>query len=196
MKKDFVFIAVILILSFLYLRTCGLAKVEPGPEEFILIKTDTVKIEGKTDTLFFAGKVRRIVDSFPVFVEVKIDTATNDTVKTYFKEFSDSLLSGTIKSKVVGSLLSSELEYVPKFPKYITRTDTIKINTEKTKPVNNYGLYYGLVLGGSKTSFSAAPSLMLKTKQKLYFTFGYDLINKTVNLGAFSVIRSPFSRSR
>jgi hypothetical protein len=196
MKKDFIFIAIILVLSFLYLRTCGPDKVEPGPEDFILFKTDTVKTQGKTDTVFLSGKTRRIVDSFPVFVEVRVDEKTNDTVKTYFKEFSDSLISGSIKSEVVGLLLSSELQYVPKFPKYITRVDTVKILEQKTKPVNNYGLYYGVVLGGSKTSFSAAPSLMLKTPRKLYFTAGYDLINKTVNLGAFSVINSPFSRKR
>lgn len=182
------------VLGFFLLRSCNSkeAPIKNGSE--IILSTDTIKtiIKGAPDTVFL--QVEKIVykDKEPTKIAEEIDTTPEgviDTVKTYLTQFSDSLINATIKSKVKGSLLSTELNFTPKFPRYITRTDTVKEKIETIKARNNYELSVGAVLGGSSGRFSFAPSLMLKTKKPFYLSLGYDLINKTYYLGGYAPIR-------
>lgn len=182
------------VLAFFLLRSCNTKETPIKNGSEIIISTDTIKtiIKGAPDTVFL--EVEKIVykDKKPTKIAEEIDTTpegTIDTVKTYLTEFSDSLINATIKSKVKGSLLSTELNFKPKFPRYITRTDTIKEKIETIKARNNYELSVGAVLGGSSDRFSFAPSLMLKTKKPFYLSLGYDIIIKTYNVGFYVPIR-------
>ena len=193
-KKEFFYLVIIGVLAFFLLRSCNTKETPIKNGSEIIISTDTIKtiIKGAPDTVFL--EVEKIVykDKKPKKITEEIDTTpegTIDTVKTYLTEFSDSLIDATIKSKVKGSLLSTELNFKPKFPRYITRTDTIKEKIETIKARNNYELSVGAVLGGSSDRFSFAPSLMLKTKKPFYLSLGYDLIIKTYNVGFYVPIR-------
>ena len=189
-KKELFYLVIIGVLAFFLLRSCNTKETPIKNGSEIIISTDTIKtiIKGAPDTVFL--EVEKIVykDKKPTKIAEEIDTTpegTIDTVKTYLTEFSDSLIDATIKSKVKGSLLSTELNFKPKFPRYITRTDTIKEKIETIKARNNYELSFGAVLGGSSDRFSFAPSLMLKTKKPFYLSLGYDLINKTYYFGGY-----------
>lgn len=193
-KKELFYLVIIGVLAFFLLRSCNTKETPIKNGSDIIISTDTIKtiIKGAPDTVFL--EVEKIVykDKKPTKIAEEIDTTpegTIDTVKTYLTEFSDSLIEATIKSKVKGSLLSTELNFKPKFPRYITRTDTIKEKIETIKARNNYELSVGAVLGGSSDRFSFAPSLMLKTKKPFYLSLGYDLIIKTYNVGFYVPIR-------
>lgn len=186
--QNFIIIVLALIIFIMGVNNCNNELSASGEA---VTKIDSFFVAGKSDTVFFPGKVRRFVDSFPVLVEIEIERETKDTINTYLTELQDSLISGTIKSKVKGQLIATEINYTPKFPKYITRVDTIRINKEITKPANNYGLYFGVIVGAGPSSLAASPSLMLKTKKDFVFTGGYDLINKAVTVGAFTPIRWP-----
>lgn len=193
-KKELFYLVIIGVLAFFLLRSCNTKETPIKNGSEIIISTDTIKtiIKGAPDTVFL--EVEKIVykDKKPTKIAEEIDTTpegTIDTVKTYLTEFSDSLINATIKSKVKGSLLSTELNFKPKFPRYITRTDTIKEKIETIKARNNYELSVGAVLGGSSDRFSFAPSLMLKTKKPFYLSLGYDLIIKTYNVGFYVPIR-------
>ena len=189
-KKEFILYVIIGVLTFILFRQCG--SLPSGPKKGVdeVISSDTVKvfILGKPDTVFI-DRIYHYRDTIPKYIFAEVDTATGDTLKTYLTAFSDSLIEATITSKVKGALLSTDLVFTPKFPRYITRVDTFKQSIETVKARNNYGLYIGGVLGGSSERFSVTPSLMLKTPKKLYFTAGYDLINKTYHVGAFTEIR-------
>ena len=193
-KKELFYLVIIGVLAFFLLRSCNTKETPIKNGSEIIISTDTIKtiIKGAPDTVFL--EVEKIVykDKKPTKIDEEIDTTpegTIDTVKTYLTEFSDSLINATIKSKVKGSLLSTELNFKPKFPRYITRTDTIKEKIETIKARNNYELSVGAVLGGSSDRFSFAPSLMLKTKKPFYLSLGYDIIIKTYNVGFYVPIR-------
>ena len=193
-KKELFYLVIIGVLGFFLLRSCNTkeAIIKNGSE--IILSTDTIKtiIKGDPDTVFL--QVEKIVykDKKPTKIAEEIDTTPEgviDTVKTYLTQFSDYLIDATIKSKVKGLLLSTELNFTPKFPRYITRTDTVKEKIETIKARNNYELSVGAVLGGSSGRFSFAPSLMLKTKKPFYLSLGYDIINKTTYVGGFVPIR-------
>lgn len=192
MSRDFILFGIIAVLCFILFRQCN-----KGPEVIKgdeIIKTDTLRvyIPGKPDTVEIERTKIVYKDRAPEVITSTIDTATGDTIKNYLTEFSDSLIDATITSKVKGSLISTDFSFVPKFPKYITRVDTFKQSIETIKARNNYGLYVGAVLSGSSERFGVIPSVMLKTPKKLYFTAGYDLINKTYNVGAFTAVNWPF----
>ena len=190
MIKDFIFFGIIAILCLVILNKCNNDKQDPGEDKVISSDTVRVFIPGKTDTTYI-DRVRvvykdREPDGFTEEVSHE-----GDTVKTYITNFSDTLLDGAIvTAKVKGELISSSFTYKPLFPKYITRVDTFKESVVTVKERDKYEFYVGAVAGASGTKFSFVPSVMIRTRRKFALTAGYDLLNKTYNLGGFS--RLPF----
>jgi len=188
--KDFIFFGIIAILCLVILNKCNNDKQDPGEDKVISSDTVLVYIEGKPDTVEIE-RVRvvykdREPDGFTEEVSHE-----GDTVKTYITNFSDTLLDGAIvTAKVKGELISSSFTYKPLFPKYITRVDTFKESIVTVKERDKYEFYVGAVAGANSSNFSFTPSVALRTKKSLVFTLGYDLLNKTYNLGGFS--RLPF----
>lgn len=186
MIKDFILFGVIALLAGLLLRQCNGTAEITGGDKVISSDTAIIFIPGKPDTIEIE-RIRVVYrDRAPDGFTAEVDT-TGDTVKTYITNFSDSLLEGAIvTAKVKGSLISSSFTYKPLFPKYITRVDTFKESVVTVKERNKYEFYIGAVAGASAEKFSFTPSVALRTKKSLVFTLGYDLLNKTYNLGGFS----------
>lgn len=189
--RDFILFGIIAILCLALLNKCGDKSDNYGGDKVISSDTVIVFLPGKPDTVEIE-RVRVVYrDREPEGFITYVDTI-GDTVKTYITNFSDSLLKGAIvTAKVKGTLLSSSFTYVPLFPKYITRVDTVKESVVTVKERNKYEFYVGAVAGaGSAGGFNFSPTLALRTKKSLVFTLGYDLLNKTYQVGGFSTL--PF----
>jgi hypothetical protein len=148
---------------------------------------DTVVMtKTRIDTVFF--------NTTPT--KTKGGTIKKDTSKTnldfpeinfYTQEYNDSLISGTLQSAVKGELLSTELTYVPKFPKYITRVDSVFTNVYQTTTEIKYKQPFGFIVGGglglSHNGYpSAIPQVGIQLKQHINLIYGYDLINQSHNI--------------
>ncbi len=134
----------------------------------------------KVDTVKF-------VDTVKYYVAIEIPTPIFDTIDStnvYTAEFEDSLIVGTVTSKVDGVLVDQEFEYTPKFPKYITIHDsTTVIKTVMKEIPKKRELYMGLYAGGNTNTFNLMPVLSFKDKKDRMFSYGYNVIDNTHNVG-------------
>ena len=142
-------------------------------------RIDTVSIIKTTiDTVFFKSKPR------VVFVSVnKYDTVwINDTTahRLYTNHFNDSLIEATLETEVDGVLIRNKLSYIPLFPKYINRIDSVfrDIYIPNGYPPPSSFIYGGLFVNGSKASFGFGPNIGYYYKSGLMFQYGYNLLNK------------------
>ncbi len=189
-------IIIVLFLLILFLQFCN-RTVNPGESEIIIEHTiDSVFIPGKTDTLFYP-------DSIPYEVKVKeyvylekIDSSTGSISKVYTNPVEDSLISGTITTEINDSckITNQTLSYTPKFPKYILRTDTLKISEETTILKQNTKVFGGLEIGGSGNQFNFGPKVSILTKKDLLYSYNYDVINRTHNISFVYKINNPFKK--
>jgi hypothetical protein len=191
-KKEWVYWLVIIILAFLLLRGCGNSTTDcPEPTIKITTKDSVVYVKGETDTIYFEKmySIKNIkptkVDAIQEFEDTPISTFVYQTL------VEDTLIKGEIISRVSNNKLTgSDFNYTPKFPKYITRVDTIKdfktTIIEKTIVKNKWEVYVGAVVGGSKTNFVLTPTLLIRTTKNLSVSAGYDLINQTYNIGVYT----------
>ena len=192
--KNILIYIVLAVVLILYLRSCNGRSIATDPE--IEIKVDSVYIkDANPDTVF----VERVVNEIKWLKPDKeyiteYDTVYMDSVNVFNTTYSDSLIEGSIITKSTGKVLSTDLIYTPKFPKYITIVDTLRIDSTTTITKSKWGLYAGVIIGGNETQFNIAPSVLLKTNKGLQFSAGYGLIDKTYNFGIFTVIKNPFKR--
>lgn len=156
---------------------------------------EVIKVERVTDTIRITT-----IDTIP-FVQVEYSTNTvyvhdtvyqvNDSIKfhDYTTSIEDSLLSGTISTRVAQQdtniqLLSQQLQYTPKFPQYIYRTDSIIIKDSVT--VTKEKKRIGLLLGAdfvAGSNLGVAPKVGWQFKNGHIVEGGYDPFNKNVHLG-------------
>ena len=185
-KGSYILIGVMAVIILLMLYCSPNDKnIDSNGGEFIEHKTviDTTYIVGRKDTTVF--------DTVKRYVEVPIYTPVYDTIKElniYDNPYEDSLISGLIHSEVDGQLVWQTITYTPKFPKYITQTDTLKIHQTDSITITKYEpkkvkLYAGFEFGGNPQSFSASPFVSLADKRNNQFSFRYDIINNTYNVG-------------
>ena len=190
----------IFILSFIVLRSCNEDKViVDNVSDRELPPPDTVRIVGKDIPVPFPVEVIKWKERKPdsiakVDFVPNLETGSVDTVKTYLTEFKDTLISGTITSKVIGTLVSSSFKFKPLFPQTILRVDTFQIKKPTAVYKERWGLYVGGIVGGSLDRFSLQPAILVKTNNNLQFSLGYELIGKTYNVGMFTKINNPFKR--
>jgi hypothetical protein len=102
-----------------------------------------------------------------------------DSTYEYVNFYEDSLLSGTITSTSTGLILSQILEYTPKFPKYIIKTDTITINNNTVIEKKKIKLFIGAEIGGNKNTFGISPIIDIQTKKGYMYGYRYGLVDKT-----------------
>ncbi len=148
------------------------------------VEIDTIFVKGISDTIHFH-------DTVPKYVYVEVTTPVFDTVRNiniYDNSYEDSLIDGWIHSEVDGTLLWQNITYTPKFPKYITRVDTLRITKDSTTTITireevKRKIYAGFELGGNANSFTASPTISLLDKRDNEFSYRYDIINKTHNIG-------------
>ena len=187
-KREWILLLTITVLAFILLRQCNSTT---GTVDPIDLTPDTTYIQGPTDTVLFHDTVFEYKYLTSTITDVIHDTITGDTVRTYSTPVTDSLLEGKITTKVKGLILSTDFSYKPKFPKFITRTDTLKITEPVVVPKEKWGVYVGAELGGNATMFRLQPTLLVKTNKTLQFSVGYDLIHKTYNVGAYTKLKWP-----
>ena len=181
-----------LLVYILYMHSC---KQLNCPE--VVSTSDTNRIT-VIDTLFFAKgptstKGSKPVALGPVIDEEPVDSELIanrcDSTYRYSQQYEDSLIAGTLYANVRGTLLSSTLEYTPKFPKYINRTDSIIITNTNTVTEKIYTRPYGFIVGGGliidRTSqMSFAFDVGVQLKQGVNVTYRYDPIRAQHGLGA------------
>ena len=152
--------------------------------------TDTIRIHS-VDTIELPGTVRYITLTIPVPVHDTIfigDSIVIDSLNTYTTDISDSLITGSITSRVDGVLVSQSLNYTPMFPKYIIRTDSIIIDNTLTleKKKNHY--FLGGEVGGNSNVFNLSPVIGMSSKKGYNYSYRYGLVDKTHNFTISKVI--------
>lgn len=186
MRRDFILFSIIAVLTFLLFRGCN---DEPGGGETkVVVKTDTIReyIKGEPETTF-VEVVKVVREVAPQVVE-----AVNDSVSKFTTVFNDSLALIEVSSLVKGELISSDLKFTPLFPKYITRVDTFKQEVTNEVVVKKWKFSAGAIFSGNAERFGLAPTLLIENKKNLGVSLGYDVINKTYNVGVFTQLKSPF----
>lgn len=166
------------------LQQCGGGSGE-CPEAVVTTKTVTSLVKGTADTVFVEiEKPIYIEVNIPVPTTVTVPTAEGDiTVNEYTTEITDSLIKGAITSKVDGVLVSQEFNYVPMFPKYINRVDTVIIDNTEIKVQKHSYIGIGGILGGSPNTINLMPTITYSTKNNYIYSYSYGLFDKTHNIG-------------
>jgi len=193
-KERIVFLALLLgiLLLFLFEKCTPKENINLG-ENIISHTIDTVLIKGESDTITFTDTVVTQIVKYKY-----IDTTEhNINLRVYTSEVEDSLLSGTIYTKLDLSscnIIDQNIKYTAKFPKFITRIDTLKINEKVVKEQIRNKVFIGLELGGNLNSFSAGPKISLKTKKDMLYNYRYDIILNTHNIGVSFKLTNPFKK--
>jgi len=158
-----------------------------GKNNDIIKNTDTVVItKTRIDTIVFERIITKTKGG-----TIKKDTTkkdpSNEDINFFTQEYDDSLISGILHSMVRGDLLSTELIYIPKFPKYILRTDSILTTITNNITKIEYRQPFGFIVGGGfganpSGQFNVMPQVGVQLKQNINFIYGYDFINKSHNI--------------
>lgn len=181
-KTNKILVGLILVLAVLFMvQTCR-NRTGNLPTSTSITTIDTTHVS-HVDTIPFYN----IIDSIRWKNLTVISSYSNSDSSefTYITDMSDSLLAGTINTKVKsdGTLVNQGFTYIPKFPKYITRTDTFWINKETVTTINkpNWGIYGGLMVSPYK-NFSMIGTVGIKTKKDMYFGIGYEPFRNNIYL--------------
>ncbi len=178
-------IIVVLLLIFVWGK-CGSDPIEHNPiiteyytDTTYVTHTDTVefkKIVTTTKTKLFYKNIYNVDDSTKLF---KFQT-----------HVSDSLITGDIVTKLtlrdsVLNLVSQNISYIPKFPKYIHTTDSIfiKDSTVITKLDNKMNFLLGVTTTFGEQPMTVTPTIGLQLKNKTIIEGGYDPFNKQIMVG-------------
>lgn len=164
----------------------------------LLSDTTTTTTEISVDSVYVTKTVVDTItfhDTLVQYIYIRPSKPIRDTiyigdtlrlVNTYKEEIEDSLISGVITSQVDGVLVSQNLVYSPKFPKFVIQRDSIFVNTTKTiketTKIDKWGIYPGFGIGGNSENFILEPGLAFNTGKGSIITGGYDLVNKTYSL--------------
>ena len=133
----------------------------------------------------------------PVYIHDTIwegDSAIIKSLTEYKTDITDSLIEGKIISRVDGVLISQSLEYSALFPKYIIRTDTVKIIENTVIDTKRFFLYVGGELGGSYDKFNLSPIIGVGTKKGYMYGYRYGLVDKTHNISFSKKLSFNFRR--
>ena len=179
-------VIVALIGCILLLNECGRTTkvcVEKNPEVI------TEVIEGINDTIYVTLK-EIIHDTLyleaPTEVVVEDSSGSYVSLNKYETQVDDSLISGTITSYAKGIIVNQAIRYTPKFPKYITRVDTVKVAKTIDEAKTKFGI--GFEVGGNQNLFNLSPKIQLNSKSGYSYSFRYGLLDKSYNIGVVKII--------
>lgn len=181
LNKTLIIICIIL-LFIVSLTTCNNKR---GSGDVTTVETtyDTTHVT-HTDTIPFYN----IIDSIRVInLPIVSETVNSDSSEfSYLTEVSDSLLDGRISTVVKsdGTLVNQNFTYLPKFPKYINRVDSIFVTKEiKTTTIKNtWGIYGGVTLVPVQTP-AIIGSLGFKSRKGHMYELGYNPFNRDIFIG-------------
>lgn len=182
-KQSAILIIIVFILGFIVLFRYN-GEYEGRYGETVV---DTLKITHIDTNWFDSVRVKTITK----IEKVQIFEYPEDSSKVYryTTNIEDSLITGNIITGIklkdtTLTLLGQYIDYIPKFPKYIHRTDSIIITKETfLESPKKIKLAIGLnsVLG--KEFYGIGPSMELQLKEKININAGYDLVNKGITFG-------------
>lgn len=182
-KTNKILVGIILILLLLLaFRTCKSIKKPSTNVNYSTIVSDTNRVTLVDTIPFYNIKDSIRWHNLPIISKVP---SIDSTEWTYVTAMNDSLINGTITTKVknTGELKAQDFTYVPKFPKYIVRTDSITITNTITNTITepDWGIYGGLMVSPYK-NLSLIATAGLKTKKDMYFGLGFDPFKQNVYL--------------
>lgn len=152
------------------------------------IQIDTQYVKGKIDTLevfnayvetkgIILNPIPKIEYRYKYIDPVNNKQETVDSIKSFNVKINDSLIDGTFHliNNFEGDLVYSKFNYKPKFPKYITSTDTIKTIVTKTITLDNKRALLGAGVGYTTINNLHIPSLSgsYTTKNNTQFIIEY-----------------------
>ena len=168
-----------LVTYILFLQNCNTSK--ECPENI----TTTFKQEIVYDTVEFPKYiVREVKVKVPVPVSV-YDTIMNKEINYYTENYNDTLIEGQLCAKVDGTLVSWGFDYIPLFPKYITKTVTNStlITVHDTVESKKARFFLGLQSRvGQGVDYDMYPFVSLQ-KNNLLFNLGYSPLKKAGEFG-------------
>lgn len=181
-KQNNIQLIIIFILLVLLMFRCN-------PDEQLGIQkeiyTDTIKTT-HIDTILFVNTVthtKTILDTIKTF-----EQPDGTFLFRYITDINDSLLSGQIVTDINDSmvLLSQNISYVPKFPKYIHQIDSIIIKDSvvitKEKP-EKLNFLIGSNLSYNQEKVDLIPTIAIQLKNKSMYEVGYSPLSKTIQIG-------------
>ncbi|BAQ92507.1 hypothetical protein [uncultured Mediterranean phage uvMED] len=177
-------IAVLFFMLLIIFRGCGK---DSAPQPLEIVKTEEVKIyiKGKSDTI-------TIIRDSVVYKQLPADTVivtvdkSGDSIFMSRRVIKDSLIDAVVDVKAAAPVKSIDFRYTPLFPKYIYRVDTVKVkHTDTVKKQPKRVFYAGGIAKAGINGAGLAPSVLYKTKKENIFSGGYDLVNRTYEIGAF-----------
>lgn len=170
-----------------------------------ITKTETKLVQDSTKVDSLQTQLTRwqtIADSLR---EVKTDTVEitkfkviDDSTKQYTSHYSDSTISATWKTRVVGTLENQIFEYILKRQKVIeknttltlTRTKTYEKTITRTRQPDPY-----FFIGGEAGTESLGPIVGYNTSKQYSIFYRYDINTESHNVGVLIPIRfnlNPF----
>ena len=179
-----------LIIFILLSKTCNDTFIT-GPkviDEITTVHTDTLRVT-HIDTLQFVDTIQRIVTvkiEEPVKVIIEDDVWDELNINEYNNSFNDSLIDGTIYTRVDGTMLDQEFNYIPKFPQYIIQVDTVMVNTltnTTTTVQSRFNLNIGAEVGGNTERFNFSPLIGFTSRNGVSYSYRYGIMDKTHNVG-------------
>lgn len=183
-------IALLIAIAVIFLQKCGsdCPELIVGKKEIVshVIHYDTVLVEIETpvyryfkvpvptpyrDTVTFLSFMDEDFDDLPLDIMIYEDSVKDDTVTIYYR------------LKVRGVLDQIGIGYGLHKSYLITKTETIE--TEVTKRIKHkLGIYAGLDVGGNLNELNHFTPIIELSTWKWNYNVGYNLMNKSVIIGA------------
>lgn len=183
--KDIILLVAIAILIFFLLKDCSGSN---NGEDTITVEryTDTVTVT-HIDTVEFE-RIKTITKTIIAYQETTV-LPDSSWLRHYSTLIEDSLLSGNIDTYIKQKdtslfLLDQTITYIPKFPKYIYRTDSVFIKDSIVTTIIKRKM--GFLLGTDIAigeGFGIIPKVGIQVKKGHIGEIGYDLLNKNIVLG-------------
>ncbi len=183
--KNLTIVALFLIIGILLL----LQQCTPKPKDNAAqVKSDTIRTI-RIDTVYPEAKIitKTVYLERPISSKkVDFNSGLCDIINTYQDSLVDSNITITNHLIAQGELKSNEITYQLHVPLRITKT----INTIVTDSIfitkhgmPHYSVFTGLQLGGNQNSLSSIQPFIGLRYKKEYFTYGYNIVNSTHNIG-------------
>ena len=154
------------------------------------VSIDSTFVKGKIDTVAVFThyvKTKGIVlnpKTKIVYLKDPVTKRIGDSLKEFTVSISDSLILGdfTVRNDFTGNLKSSLFNYKPLFPKYISRTDTIRVIKTVTNTLTKDRSLIGGGVGYSNLHYlSILGSYTTKKHLQVIIEYGKPL-NKTIEI--------------
>jgi len=169
--KTFIILGIVFYL--LYLHSCSqlnCPNISEDSDTVVVTKIDTVWFEKPQTTI--GKKPKRKGGGTPTTPN---PTSPCDSLFQYTQEYEDSLIKGVLTADVKGELIGSKFDYTPKFPKYITKTETVTITNTVKVEVPRKERPYGVILGaGANVGHNSSVGFTIDAG--VQFKQGFDVI--------------------